>query len=72
MPRPARLNIPGITQHVTQRGNNRPTCFYTDEDYRVKGDGEIKLYFLAPFALICTGKFIASVPFIFIASAPLL
>ena len=35
MPRPARLNIPGIPQHVTQRGNNRQACFYADEDYRL-------------------------------------
>ena len=35
MPRPARLNIPGIPQHVTQRGNNRQACFYADDDYRL-------------------------------------
>ena len=35
MPRPTRLNIPGVPQHVTQRGNNRQACFYTDEDYRL-------------------------------------
>jgi hypothetical protein len=28
MPRPARLNIPGIPQHVTQRGNNHQACFF--------------------------------------------
>ena len=35
MPRPARLNIPGIPQHITQRGNNRQAGFYADEDYRL-------------------------------------
>ena len=33
MPRPDRLNIPGIPKHITQRGNNRQACFYTDEDH---------------------------------------
>jgi len=33
MPRPDSLNIPGIPQHTTQRGNNRQACFYADEDY---------------------------------------
>jgi putative transposase len=35
MPRPARLNLPDIPQHVTQRGNNRQACFFTDDDYRL-------------------------------------
>ena len=35
MPRPARLNIPDVPQHVTQRGNNRQVCFYYDDDYRL-------------------------------------
>jgi len=35
MPRPARLNLPNIPQHITQRGNNRQTCFFSDEDYRL-------------------------------------
>ena len=33
MPRPARLNLPDIPQHVTQRGNNRQACFFSDDDY---------------------------------------
>jgi REP-associated tyrosine transposase len=33
MPRPPRLYLPGLPQHVTQRGNNRQACFYADEDY---------------------------------------
>ncbi len=33
MPRPARLNIPVVPQHVTRHGNNRQACFYADEDY---------------------------------------
>jgi putative transposase len=32
MPRPRRLNIAGIPQHITQRGNNRQVCFFCDED----------------------------------------
>ena len=35
MPRPARLNLPDIPQHITQRGNNRQACFYSDDDYRL-------------------------------------
>lgn len=34
MPRPLRLNIPGIPQHIVQRGNNRQACFFHDSDYR--------------------------------------
>jgi len=32
MPRPQRLNLPNIPQHVTQRGNNRQRCFFNDDD----------------------------------------
>ena len=32
MPRPRRLNLPNIPQHVTQRGNNRQACFFDDQD----------------------------------------
>jgi putative transposase len=35
MPRPARLHLPGIPQHITQRGNNRQACFYGEDDYRL-------------------------------------
>lgn len=35
MPRPRRLNLPGIPQHVVQRGNNRQACFFSDADYRL-------------------------------------
>lgn len=34
MPRKPRFNLPGIPQHVIQRGNNREPCFYAEEDYR--------------------------------------
>jgi len=30
MLRPARLNLPDISQHATQRGNNRQVCFFSD------------------------------------------
>ena len=35
MPRPPRLNLAGIPQHVTQRGNNRQACFFADADYEL-------------------------------------
>ena len=34
MPRQPRLDIPGIPQHVVQRGNDRQPCFFREEDYR--------------------------------------
>lgn len=34
MPRVARLVIPGVPHHVTQRGNNRETVFFEEEDRR--------------------------------------
>ena len=33
MPRKARFNLPGIPQHVIQRGNNRNPCFFSEKDY---------------------------------------
>ena len=35
MPRLPRLNVPGIPQHVIQRGNNRHVTFFADQDYAV-------------------------------------
>jgi putative transposase len=35
MPRLARLVIPGIPHHVTQRGNRRQPTFFSDDDYRL-------------------------------------
>lgn len=32
MPRPPRLEIPGVPLHVIQRGNNRAACFFGDID----------------------------------------
>ena len=34
MPRRARLVVPGVPWHIIQRGNNRNSCFYAEEDYR--------------------------------------
>jgi len=34
MPRRARIKVAGIPYHVIQRGNNRPPCFFAEEDYR--------------------------------------
>ena len=33
MPRPLRNDLPGIPQHVIQRGNDRQPCFFDDADY---------------------------------------
>lgn len=32
MARPPRLELPGVAQHVIQRGNNRAACFFGDAD----------------------------------------
>jgi putative transposase len=34
MPRKPRFTLPGIPQHVIQRGNNREPCFLSEQDYR--------------------------------------
>ena len=33
MARKTRFNLPGVPQHVVQRGNNREPCFYAVDDY---------------------------------------
>ncbi|MCN4144265.1 MAG: transposase [Thiohalomonas sp.] len=33
MARLPRLNLPGIAQHIIQRGNNRQACFFSEQDY---------------------------------------
>lgn len=33
MPRTKRLDLPDVTQHVVQRGNDRQACFYREADY---------------------------------------
>jgi putative transposase len=33
MPRPTRLDVPGVPQHVSQRGNDRQPCLFADADY---------------------------------------
>jgi len=43
MARLPRLNLPGIPQHVIQRGNNKQVSFFSDEDYGVYLD-KLKLY----------------------------
>src|SRR3954469_1910073 len=35
MPRTARLVVPGLPHHVTQRGNHRDRTFFSDADYRL-------------------------------------
>ena len=34
MPRKPRFNLPGVPQHIVQRGNNREPCFLGEGDYR--------------------------------------
>src|SRR5574337_70831 len=34
MPRQRRLDLPGVPQHIIQRGNNRQPCFLREQDYR--------------------------------------
>lgn len=34
MPRRARLAVAGIPWHIIQRGNNRSTCFFAEQDHR--------------------------------------
>ena len=34
MARKPRINLPGVAQHVIQRGNNREPCFFVEGDYR--------------------------------------
>ena len=34
MPRKPRFVLPGVPQHIIQRGHNRESCFYTTEDYQ--------------------------------------
>ncbi|MBV1873156.1 MAG: transposase [Gammaproteobacteria bacterium] len=43
MARLPRLNLPGIPQHVIQRGNNQQVSFFKDKDYAVYLD-KLKLY----------------------------
>lgn len=33
MPRSPRLDLPGVPQHVIQRGNDRKACFFRDSDH---------------------------------------
>lgn len=35
MPRRPRVTMAGVPLHVIQRGNNRQTCFYDEDDYRL-------------------------------------
>jgi len=34
MPRKPRFTLPGVPQHIVQRGNNREPCFLAETDYR--------------------------------------
>jgi hypothetical protein len=34
MARKPRFNLPGVPQHVIQRGNNRDPCFLSEEDHQ--------------------------------------
>ncbi len=39
MTRLARIVIPGLPHHVTQRGNRRERVFFSDDDYQFYQDG---------------------------------
>ena len=45
MPRRARLSVPGIPWHITQRGNSRSVCCHAEEDYHCH------LHYLKEFAV---------------------
>jgi putative transposase len=52
MARLPRLNLPGIPQHVVQRGNNRQVSFFAEQDYAVYLDklkGYAKKYKVAVY-----------------------
>ena len=34
MPRKPRFNLPGVPQHIIQRGNNHQVCFGSEEDMK--------------------------------------
>lgn len=38
MPRKPRMYLAGIPAHIVQRGNNRDTCFFSDDDYLFYSD----------------------------------
>lgn len=58
MPRHARIVVPGLPHHVTQRGNRRAQVFFEDRDYRLfrnllaeavrKSGSEVWAYCLMP------------------------
>lgn len=58
MARKPRFNLPGIPQHIIQRGNNRQACFHDERDYRhyladlrhaaTKNDCRVHAYVLMP------------------------
>jgi putative transposase len=35
MPRTARIAVPEVLHHITQRGNNRQDVFFVDDDRRI-------------------------------------
>lgn len=41
MARLARVVVPGLPHHVTQRGNHREKVFFGDDDYRAWGYGDM-------------------------------
>ena len=43
MPRKPRLQAAGLPVHIIQRGNNRQSCFFAEDDYRFFLDHLAKL-----------------------------
>lgn len=33
MPRLPRIDLPGVAQHIIQRGNDRQPCYFAETDY---------------------------------------
>jgi len=44
MPRRPRIDLPHVTQHVVQRGNDRQPCFFTTGDYE-RGETGVRVLF---------------------------
>ena len=43
MPRKTRMYLPDIPVHVVQRGNNRDTCFFCEDEYRYFLGAKVKV-----------------------------
>lgn len=46
MARNPRFTLPGVPQHVVQRGNNRVPCFFAPQDHHLS-DSSLSAFFLS-------------------------